>query len=148
MDVCLLWVLLGTGLCVWPIPHPEESYRMRCVVVCDLETSRIRRPRPALGRRATRRKKLKCYAMPFSLLFKLPRKLYSDFHARLMYRLICITVRHWFHFQRTFLCAISGYHSGVAEHSDLLRCHALSGKYLSIFFYVFSTVRHSIELFH
>jgi len=33
------------------ITRPEESYRLRCVVVCDLETSRMRRPWPALGHR-------------------------------------------------------------------------------------------------
>ena len=32
--------------------RPEESYRLWCVVVCDLETSRMRRPWPALGHRA------------------------------------------------------------------------------------------------
>ena len=31
----LLWVLSGTGLCDRPIPHPEESYRVRvCVIEC------------------------------------------------------------------------------------------------------------------
>ena len=37
--------------------RPEESYRLWCVVVCDLETSRIRRLWPALGC-CTRGKKL------------------------------------------------------------------------------------------
>jgi hypothetical protein len=60
MSVCCeCCVFLGRSLCVWSIPHPEESYRMWCVVVCDLENSRMRWSRPALGRRAaTRRKKL------------------------------------------------------------------------------------------
>jgi len=34
----------------------EESYRLWCVVVCDLETSRMRRPWPALGRSAIGKK--------------------------------------------------------------------------------------------
>ena len=34
-------VLSGRGLCDELIPRPEESYRLRCVVVCDLETSCI-----------------------------------------------------------------------------------------------------------
>jgi hypothetical protein len=38
------------------ITRPEESYRLWCVVVCDLETSRMRRPWPALGRSATEKK--------------------------------------------------------------------------------------------
>jgi len=31
----------GRGLCDRLITRPEESYRPCCVVVCDLETSRI-----------------------------------------------------------------------------------------------------------
>jgi hypothetical protein len=42
-------VLRGIGLCVGMITRPEESYRLWCVVVCDVETSRMRRPWPALG---------------------------------------------------------------------------------------------------
>jgi hypothetical protein len=34
-------VLSGRGLCDEPITRPEESYRLCCVVVCYLETSRI-----------------------------------------------------------------------------------------------------------
>jgi len=37
-------VLSGRGLCDEPITHPEESYRLCCVVVCDLETSRMGAP--------------------------------------------------------------------------------------------------------
>ena len=44
MDVCCeCCVLSGRGLCDGLITHPEESYRLWCVVVCDLETSRMRR---------------------------------------------------------------------------------------------------------
>jgi hypothetical protein len=45
-------VLSGRGLCDELITRPEESYRLWCVVVCDLETSRMRRPWLALGRSA------------------------------------------------------------------------------------------------
>jgi len=48
------YVLAGRGLCYVLIMRPEESYRLWCVAVCDLETSRMRRPWPALGRSATR----------------------------------------------------------------------------------------------
>jgi hypothetical protein len=54
---CECCVLLGRGLCDELTTCPEESYRLRCVVVCDLETSRMRRPWPALGRSSTARKK-------------------------------------------------------------------------------------------
>ena len=40
MDVyCECCVLSGRGLCDGLITRPEESYRLWCVVVCDLETS-------------------------------------------------------------------------------------------------------------
>ena len=34
-------MLSGRGLCDELITRPEEPYRLWCVVVCDLETSRI-----------------------------------------------------------------------------------------------------------
>ena len=37
-------MLSGRGLCDELITCPEESYRLRCVVVCDLETSRMGAP--------------------------------------------------------------------------------------------------------
>jgi len=37
-------VLSGRGLCDELITRPEESYRLWCVVVCDLETSRTGAP--------------------------------------------------------------------------------------------------------
>jgi len=37
-------VLSGRGLCDELITRPEESYRLCCVVVCDIETSRIGAP--------------------------------------------------------------------------------------------------------
>ena len=38
---CECRVLSGRGLCDVLITRPEESYRLCCVVVCDLETSRM-----------------------------------------------------------------------------------------------------------
>jgi len=46
---CECCVLSGRGLCDELITCPEESYWLWCVVVCDLETSRMRRPWPAFG---------------------------------------------------------------------------------------------------
>ena len=37
-------MLSGRGLCDELVTRPEESYRLWCVVVCDLETSRIGAP--------------------------------------------------------------------------------------------------------
>jgi len=36
---CECYVSSGRGLCDELISRPKESYRMRCVVLCDLETS-------------------------------------------------------------------------------------------------------------
>jgi hypothetical protein len=41
-------VLSGRGLCDGLITHPEESYRL-WRVVCDQETSKTRRLKPATG---------------------------------------------------------------------------------------------------
>ena len=49
-DCCVLSV---RGLCEELITRPEELYRLWCVVVCDLDTSSMRKPLPALGRRVT-----------------------------------------------------------------------------------------------
>jgi hypothetical protein len=44
-DVCRECCLLsGRGLSDGPITHPEESYQLWCIVVCDLETSRMDAP--------------------------------------------------------------------------------------------------------
>ena len=53
---CDCGVLSGRGLCDEMITRPEESYQLWCVAVCDLETSRMRRTWPALGRSATEKK--------------------------------------------------------------------------------------------
>jgi len=46
---CGCCVLSGRGLCDGLITRPEESYRLWCVVVCDQETSKTRRLKPATG---------------------------------------------------------------------------------------------------
>jgi hypothetical protein len=42
-------VLSGRGLCEELITRPEESYRLWCVIVCDLETSGMKRSWPTGG---------------------------------------------------------------------------------------------------
>jgi hypothetical protein len=49
---CECCVLSGRGLCAELITRLEESYQLWCVVVCDLETSWMRRPYPTGGCRA------------------------------------------------------------------------------------------------
>jgi hypothetical protein len=50
MSVCCeCCVFSGRGLCDELITQPEESYRLSCVVVCELESSWMRRPWPTGG---------------------------------------------------------------------------------------------------
>ena len=82
---CECYVLSGRGLCDELITRPEESYRLCCVVVCDQETSRMRRPWPALGRSATgKQKKILRYSVratwPASLILhsSIPAIIFSE----------------------------------------------------------------------
>jgi len=43
---CECFVLSGRGLCDELITRPEESYRLWCVVVCDLENQMNEEPYP------------------------------------------------------------------------------------------------------
>jgi len=50
MSVCReCCVLSDRRLCDEPISRPDESYRQWCVVVCDLESLKMRRPWPTGG---------------------------------------------------------------------------------------------------
>jgi hypothetical protein len=57
---CESCVLSGRGLCVELITRPEETYRLWCVVVCDLETSWMKMPWPTGGGGLSRQKQTKC----------------------------------------------------------------------------------------
>ena len=46
---CDCYVFSGRGLCDGLITRPEEFYRLWRVVVCDQETSKTRRLKPATG---------------------------------------------------------------------------------------------------
>ena len=46
---CQCCVLSGRGLCDELITHPEESYRLWCVNVCDLVISLMSWPLPTRG---------------------------------------------------------------------------------------------------
>ena len=57
MSVCCeCCVLPGRGLRKELITRPEESYRLWWVVVCDLETSIMRRPWPIGGCRSSNKR--------------------------------------------------------------------------------------------
>jgi hypothetical protein len=46
---CEYCVLSGRGLCDGLITRPEESYRLWCVIECDLEASGMRQSSSTLG---------------------------------------------------------------------------------------------------
>ena len=60
---CECCVLSGRGLCDELITRPEESYRLWCVVVCDIETSWMRRPWPTGGGAVAPKKKKICMSL-------------------------------------------------------------------------------------
>ena len=62
---CEFCVLSCRGLCEELITRPEVSYRLWCVVVCDLETSRI--GAPYIYDISNLRVKNECKYAPFSL---------------------------------------------------------------------------------
>ena len=46
---CECCVFSGRGICDGLITRPEESYRLWHIIVCDLETSKMRRLKPVTG---------------------------------------------------------------------------------------------------
>jgi hypothetical protein len=66
LDVWELWVLSGRGLCDELITRPEETYRLRYVVVSDLEISWMRRPCPRGGGGVSHLKQTKWVTLPLT----------------------------------------------------------------------------------
>ena len=54
---CECCVLSGRGLCDELITRPEESYRLWCVIVCDLENLKNEEAMTRVGSQRHRRKK-------------------------------------------------------------------------------------------
>jgi hypothetical protein len=97
---CECCVLSGRGLCDELIIHPEESYRLWCVIVCDLETSWMRRPLPTGG--MSHQKLIKTF---LSYLFRYALILFSylrqslppgvspsGFSHRISYEYLCLSL--------------------------------------------------------
>jgi len=77
MSVCCeCCVLPGRGLRNASITRPEESYQLWCIIVCDIETSRMRRPWAAAPQ-----EKKKC------TFKKIPSKSWLDIFSLLLYSL-------------------------------------------------------------
>ena len=80
-------VLSGRGLCDELITHPEESYRLWCVVVCDLEKKLMNEE--AIARVGLQRKKRK--ASPLISFFINKQLLYGS------HMCTCFSAVHYVH---------------------------------------------------
>jgi len=83
---CVCCVLSGRGLCDGLNTHPQESYRMWCVVVCD----RTRRSWSALGRNAIKKWTYYCCRQFISISHK---KLLANLHTeklRVLISTLCL----------------------------------------------------------
>jgi hypothetical protein len=60
---CECYVLSGRGLCDELITRPEESYRLRCVVVCDLESLKNEQAMTRVGSQRHNRKNSVVYKL-------------------------------------------------------------------------------------
>jgi hypothetical protein len=74
---CECCVLSGRCLCRELITLPEESYRLWCVAVCDLETSWMRRPWPTGGCCPPPPKKIYIYRKEAAI-----RSIHNSYHTR------------------------------------------------------------------
>ena len=72
---CKCCVLSGRGLCEELIPRPEESYRLWCVVVCDLENLKNKEAMTRIG--SQRHSKKKC-------IISVSQDLFSTFRIKLL----------------------------------------------------------------
>ena len=81
---CECCVLSGRSLCDALITRPEESYRVWCVVVCDLENLKNVEAMTRVGSQRHRKKKLKDKAKQPNIY----RMIYRRFccHLRIMFR--------------------------------------------------------------
>jgi hypothetical protein len=71
--------VLSGSFCDELVTCPEESYRLWCVVVCDLETSGMRRPWPTLGCSATAQNSIK-YKIKHGSFLKISFSFPSQWH--------------------------------------------------------------------
>ena len=75
---CKCCVLSGRGLRDELITRSEESYRLWCVVVCDLETSLMRRACPTSGCCAMKKQTTKIYIFYVMGLISYVFKIYQN----------------------------------------------------------------------
>ena len=104
---CECCVLSGRGLCGELINRPEESYRLWCVVVCDLETSWMRRPWPTLGPQRHRKENV----------WWIIEKILPPFSAPLWFIVVFIRSSFWFLFWVSWIETIPSHPSSLRSSS-------------------------------
>ena len=92
---CECCVLSGRGLCDELITRPEESYRLWCVIVWDLETSWMRRPWPT-GGCCAQNKKPRIKIAPSDVYFTVHHSVFCTINLMIVHiatktRLLCAT---------------------------------------------------------
>jgi len=145
---CECCVLSGRGLCDELITHPEESYRLWCIIVCDLETLRMGRPWPALGRSATRKKKclLSCITK-YRDCFILNKRCSLQWNNKVWnMRLWMLSPHSWS--AEPWLKKVSGLNSPwITCYPDCLRCSSISPvSYFQSFVHFFPCDINSAEI--
>ena len=87
---CECCVLSGRALCDALITRPEEFYRLWCVVVCDIETSKLSSPWLALGRSATGWNKMPRIAYVSYVVYLIQTNLQLTWKTRIYFlRFVC-----------------------------------------------------------
>jgi len=125
---CDCCVLSGRGLCDELITRPDESYRLWCVVVCDLETSRMRKPWPTGGCCA----KIKVCQNPYHMY----QERQSTFNVTLRrayvtigvtcykYASVALGIQHAKRMRRIIICGLSG----CTVFFHVMKCESFEGK--------------------
>jgi hypothetical protein len=91
---CECCMLLGRGLCDVLITRPGESYRLWCILMYDKETSRMRRPWPALGCGARNEKTPWIRVLPEKLTDPQLLKKFPEFYGNRRFITVFTTARH------------------------------------------------------
>jgi len=88
-------VLSGRGPCDELTTRPDESYRLWCVIVCDLEISWLRRPWPIGGCRTKNKQKIKFGLEYAALDFSLSVVLHSPVSSTFARPNISLSIMFW-----------------------------------------------------
>jgi len=101
---CECCVLSGRGLCNELITHPEESYRLWCIILCDLEKLKNEEAMTRVGSQRHSKKKKNASVNKIFIIFKIASALNLKFFRGKCYKRLrnvsagTITLCHGQHF--------------------------------------------------